>query len=242
MCSTRWLGPHGRIAAGDPPWQGPKAPAPHWPAEGRPTRRPKAAPPSAEAGGRSPPATPSFDRFAVERPKRGLTNERGPSLETPAPLKPAVDLTTGPRARHDSRPWPPASRTHGAASAACNLSTTPQERGCSGDPARDVSADRRIRAERARGRGPGPAVVPGPGTYSAMEWFGRAGLGEQGEVRLAPSALHRIGGRHRYPEDDGDGGASVPVRAHERFARATFATAPPRGVGNRAACRATGRG
>jgi hypothetical protein len=78
-------------------------------------------------------------------------------------------------------------------------------------PARDVSADRRIRAERARGRGPGPAVVPGPGTYSATEWFGRSRAWRtRGEVRLAPLALHRFGGRHRYPDDDGDGGASVP--------------------------------
>jgi hypothetical protein len=172
----------------------PTTPSHHWQAEGRPTRRPKAAPPSAEEGGRRPPSTPSFDRFAVERPKRGLTNERGPSLETPAPLKPAVTLATGPRARHDSRPWPPASRTHGAASAACNLSTTPQERGCSGVPARDVSADRRIRAERARGRGPGPAVVPGPGTYSATEWAGARGLLDPGRssARAFGAPSHRL--------------------------------------------------
>jgi hypothetical protein len=114
-------------------------------------------------------------------------------LETPAPLKPAVTLATGPRVRHDSRPWPPASRTHGAASAACRWRTTPQERGCSGAPARDVSADRRIRATRARGRGPGPAVVPGPGTYSAMEWAGAWRLLNRG--RIAARAFGALGWR-----------------------------------------------
>jgi hypothetical protein len=161
-------------------------------------------------------------------------------LETPAPLKPAVDLTTGPRARHDSRPWPPASRTHGAASSACNWRTTPQERGCSGVPARDVSADRRIRAERARGRGPGPAVVPGPGTYSATEWAGARRLGDRGGVRLAPLALHRIGGRHRYPDDDGDGGASVPDLSPCQRIAASVRNEREAGGQGRLSCRARG--
>jgi hypothetical protein len=108
--------------------------------------------------------TPSFDRFAVERPKRGLTNERGPSLETPAPLKPAVTLATGPRARHDSRPWPPASRTHGAASAACNGAPPLKnavELGCLHETYQRIAAS--VRNEReAGGQGRLSCRVRGP--------------------------------------------------------------------------------
>jgi hypothetical protein len=76
------LGPQGRIAAGDPPWQGPSAPAPRQGptapaprlAGRRPSHHPSAEGRSAFCGGRGPKAP--FDPLV--RPLRGRTTKEGP--------------------------------------------------------------------------------------------------------------------------------------------------------------------
>jgi hypothetical protein len=161
-------------------------------------------------GAEGPLRPPPFDRFAVERPKRGLTNERGPSLETPAPLKPAVDS-------HDRSPDParqPAlapglSNARGGFCRVQTWRTTPQEPRLSPG----VPCTRRISGSphpcgherEAGGQGRLSCRVRGP----IRRWSGleRAGLetGEEFGSRLRRSIASVEGmGAH---EMTGDGGA-----------------------------------
>jgi hypothetical protein len=187
--------------------------------------RPKAAPPSAEAGGRRPPATPSFDRFAVERPKRGLTNERGPSLETPAPLKPAVTLATGPRSPARQPALAPGLSNARGGFCRVQLMHHPSRTRLSwGTCTRRISGSPHP-CGTTRGRGPGPAVVPGRGPTRRWSGLERAGF-ETGEkcgsrLRRSIASVEGMGCTRDdgdggavcprlTPDDDGDGGASVP--------------------------------
>jgi hypothetical protein len=174
-----------------PTRQGPLAPAPHWPAEGRPTRRPKAAPPSAEAGGRRPPATPNTNAGAspphpLVRPLRGRTTKEGPhkrarplfgntrALEAGGGLwrpVPGPGTTAGP----GPRPLERTGRLLPRATCAPPLKNAVEL----GLPARDVSADRRIRADTSERPGARAGCRAGSGDL----FWRRSGLEPGGLLR-----------------------------------------------------------